>query len=135
VAKSSRYSLRQAIEERFVKRVEYVAEMPQTDSPDEKWQLIYNRHQDWKKKLKKRGIRPLTIIVTRAIADCKRVAEELQGFLQDWEKITGEQAKTKVLPVTSAKEHQPNVARLRVEWIVSVCRTGKHADTCARPRP
>jgi type III restriction enzyme len=124
----SRYSLRQAIEERFVKRVEYVAEMPQTDSPDEKWQLIYNRHQDWKKKLKKRGIRPLTIIVTKAIADCKRVAEELQAFLQDWEKITGEQAKTKVLPVTSVREHQPNVARLKlvdspaskVEWIVSV---------------
>ena len=124
----SRYSLRQAIEERFVKRVEYVAEMPQTDSPDEKWQLIYNRHQDWKKKLKKRGIRPLTIIVTKAIADCKRVAEELQGFLQDWEKITGEQAKTKILPVSSAGEHQPNVARLKlvdspaskVEWIVSV---------------
>ena len=124
----SRYSLREAIEERFVKRVEYVAEMPQTDSPDEKWQLIYNRHQDWKKKLKKRGIRPLTIIVTKAIADCKRVAEELQAFLQDWEEITGEQAKTKVLPVTSAKEHQPNVARLKlvdspaskVEWIVSV---------------
>ena len=124
----SRYSLRQAIEERFVKKVEYVAEMPDTDNPEEKWQLIYNRHQDWKKKLKKRGIRPLTIIVTKAIADCKRVAEELQGFLQDWEKITAEQAKAKVLPVTSAKEHQPNVARLKlvdrpaskVEWIVSV---------------
>jgi type III restriction enzyme len=124
----SRYSLRQAIEERFVKKVEYVAEMPETDNPDEKWQLIYNRHQDWKRKLKKRGIRPLTIIVTKAIADCKRVAEELQGFLQDWEKIAVEQAQTKVLPVTSAKEHQPNVARLKlvdspasnVEWIVSV---------------
>jgi type III restriction enzyme len=124
----SRCSLRQAIEERFVKKVEYVAEMPSTNDPDEKWQLIYNRHQDWKKKLKKRGIRPLTIIVTKAIADCKRVAEELQGFLKDWEKITAEQAKEKVLPVTSAKEHQPNVARLKqvdnpaskVEWIVSV---------------
>ena len=30
-----RYSLRQAIEERFVKKVEYVAEMPETDNPDE----------------------------------------------------------------------------------------------------
>jgi type III restriction enzyme len=123
-----RYSLRQAIEERFVKRVEYVAEMPETDNPEEKWQLIYNRHQDWKKRLKKRGIRPLTIIVTRAIADCKRVAEELQGFLQAWEKISAKDAATKVLAVTSAKDHQPNVARLRlvdnpaskVEWIVSV---------------
>lgn len=124
----NRYSLRQAIEERFVKKVEYVAEMPDTPDPDEKWQLIYNRHQDWKKKLRKRGIRPLTIIVTRDIKNCKRVAEELQGFLQEWEKITAEQANAKVLPVTSAREHQPNVARLKqvdnpaskVEWIVSV---------------
>lgn len=124
----SRYSLRQAIEDRWVKRVEYVAEMPETGSPEEKWQLIYNRHQDWKKKLKKRSIRPLSIIVTKGISDCKRVAEELEGFLQEWEKIPADQAKQKVLPVTSAKEHQPNVARLKVvdspaskvEWIVSV---------------
>jgi type III restriction enzyme len=124
----SRYSLRQAIEERFVKKVEYVAEMPDTDNPEEKWQLVYNRHQDWKKRLKKRHIRPLTIIVTKGIADCKRVAEELEGFLQDWERISADQAHAKVLPVTSAREHQPNVARLKlvdspaskVEWIVSV---------------
>ncbi len=81
-----RYSLRQAIEQRFVKTVEYVAEMPQTDNPDEKWQLIYNRHQDWKKKLKKRRIRPLTIIVTKDIKSCERVAEELQAFLQETER-------------------------------------------------
>jgi type III restriction enzyme len=121
------YSLRQAIEERYDKRVEYVAEMPETDNPEEKWQLIYKRQVDWKKKLKKRGIRPLTIIVTKGIADCKRVAEELQGFLQEWEKISAADAEDQVLPVTSAKEHQPNVAQLRVvdsprskvEWIVS----------------
>ncbi len=124
----SRYSLRQAIEDRWVKKVEYVAEMPETDDPEEKWQLIYNRHQDWRKKLKKRGIRPLSIIVTRGISDCKRVAEELQEFLQEWEKISVEDTKKKVLPVTSAKEHQPNIAVLKrvdspaskVEWIVSV---------------
>lgn len=124
----SRYSLRQAMEERFIKTVEYVAEMPQTDNPDEKWQLIYNRHKDWKKRLKKRGIRPLTIIVTKDIKRCKLVAEEMQAFLQEWEKLSADDAERKVLPVTSAKEHQPNVARLKtvdrptskVEWIVSV---------------
>ncbi len=124
----SRYSLRQAIEERFVKKVEYVAEMPQTDNPDEKWQLIYNRHQDWKKHLKKQGIRPLTIIVTKDIKTCKLVAEELQAFLQEWEKISAGDVERKVLAVSSAPEHQPNVARLKavdrpaskVEWIVSV---------------
>jgi type III restriction enzyme len=124
----SRYSLRQAIEERFVKKVEYVAEMPDTSNPEEKWQLIYNRHQDWKKKLKKRRIRPLTIIVTKSIADCDRVAEELISFLQEWEKISADNAARKVLPVSSGARHQPNIARLRtvdsaastVEWIVSV---------------
>lgn len=124
----SRYSLREAIEQQFVKKVEYVAEMPQTDNPDEKWQLIYNRHQDWKKRLKKQGIRPLTIIVTKDIKTCKLVAEELQAFLREWEKISADDAERKVLPVSSAPEHQPNVARLKtvdrpaskVEWIVSV---------------
>lgn len=123
-----RYSLRQAIEERFVKRVEYVHEMPQTDDPDEKWQLIHQRHLAWRRDLRRRKIRPLTIVVTHNIAACKRVAEELQAFLEDREGITSEQAAAKVLPVTSASEHQPNVAKLKVvdspaskvEWIVSV---------------
>lgn len=124
----SRYSLRQAIEERFIKKVEYVAEMPQTDNPDEKWQLIYNRHRDWKKRLKKQGIRPLTIVVTKDIKTCKLVAEELQAFLQEWEEISAEDAEKKVLAVSSAPEHQLNVAKLKtvdrpggkVEWIMSV---------------
>ncbi|PJA74985.1 hypothetical protein CO151_07770, partial [bacterium CG_4_9_14_3_um_filter_65_15] len=123
-----RYSLRQAIEQRFVKTVQYVAEMPQTDGPDEKWQLIYNRHQAWKKELRKRGIRPLTIIVTRDIATCTRVGEELRAFLADKDGLTQEQADAAVIPVTSHARHQSNLAKLKtvdssasgVEWIISV---------------
>ena len=123
-----RYSLRQAIEERFIKKVEYVAEMPGTDNSDERWQLIHNRHEMWRKKLKPRMIRPLTIVVTRDIKSCEQVAEELKEFLTAWEKISPEQAEEKVLPVTSSSKHQPNVAKLKlvdqpsskVEWIVSV---------------
>ena len=124
----TRYSLRQAIEQRFVKTVKYVAEMPLTDNPEEKWQLIYNRHQASTKELKQRHIRPLTIIVTRNINTCKRVGEELQVFLEEHEKLEPDQATAKVLLVTSATEHQPNIAKLKVvdsvaskiEWIVSV---------------
>ncbi len=125
----SRYSLRQAIEQRFVKSVEYVSQMPvEIERTEEKWQLIYKRHEEWKRKLKKRGIRPLTIIVTKDIRACEQVAEELTDFLKEWEKISPEQAGKKVLPVTSLPRHQPNVARLKlvdspsskVEWIVSV---------------
>ena len=125
----ARYSLRQAIEERFVKKVEYVDEVPAAfENPVERWQIIYNRHADWKKRLKTRSIRPLTIVVTKGIADAERVAEELRDFLQEWEKISPGEAAEKVLCVTSAAKHQMNVAKLRtvdspiskVEWIVSV---------------
>lgn len=124
-----RYSLRQGIEEKFVKKVEYVDELPPAaERPEEKWQLIYNRHIDWKKKLKARGIRPLTIVVTQNIKGAEQVAEELQDFLKEWEGLKSDQAAAKVLCVTSAMKHQPNVAKLRVvdspaskvEWIVSV---------------
>ena len=124
-----RYSLREAIEEGFVKKVEYIDEMPPGgEKSEERWQLIYNRHKHWKKRLKSRGIKPLTIIVTKGIADCERVSEELQSFLVDREAITPDRAAGKVLCVTSAPKHQPNIARLRtvdsstnkVEWITSV---------------
>jgi type III restriction enzyme len=126
----SRFSLREAIEKRFVKNVEYVPpqDLTEFEKPDERWQLIYKKHEDWKRKLKKRGIRPLTIIVTKDIRACEQAAEELTDFLKDWEKLSAEQAGKKVLPVTSSAKHQPNVARLKlvdspaskVEWIVSV---------------
>jgi type III restriction enzyme len=123
-----RYSLRQAIEERFVKKVEYVAEMPTTHGQEDRWQLIWQRHDDWKRKLASRNIRPLTIVVTQKITACKQVAEELVDWLATWEKIKLEEARAKVLVVTSASEHQVNVAKLRmvdsphskVEWIISV---------------
>jgi type III restriction enzyme len=125
----SRYSLREAIEQRFIKTVDYVSQMPvEVENAEEKWQLICKRHDEWKRKLKKRAIRPLTIIVTKDIRACEQVAEELSDFLKNWEKISADQAAKKVLPVTSSIKHQPNVARLRlvdspaskVEWIVSV---------------
>lgn len=123
-----RFSLRLAIEERWVKRVEYVAEMPETQDPEEKWQLVWNRHAEWKKKLASRNIRPLTIVVTRDIRSCKQVEEELKDWLQGWEKISAETAEAKILAVSSHKDHVKNIASLKhvdtssssVEWIVSV---------------
>lgn len=123
-----RYSLRQAIEERFVKKVEYVAEMPATHGSEDKWQLVWQRHEDWKRKLKVRAIRPLTIVITQKIAQASQAAEELIDWLADWEKISRVAAQQKVLVVSSAKEHQANLAALQsvdsqaslVEWIISV---------------
>jgi len=120
-----RYSLRQAMEERYVKKVEYVAEMPRTGDPDEKWQLIRNRHEDIRRKLKKRKLRPLTIIVTQTVAKCKDVADELKAFLIEHSGLTSDDADEQVLVVYN---NAPDVRKLpnldgaanKVEWIVSV---------------
>ncbi len=120
-----RYSLRQAMEERYVKKVSYIAEMPRTGDPDEKWQLIFNRHEDTRRKLKRRKIKPITIIVTKTIARCKDLADELKAFLIEEEGISLEIAAKKVLVVYN---NAPDVLKLpyvdnaasNVEWIVAV---------------
>lgn len=120
-----RYSLREAMEERRVKRVTYVAEMPQTKDPDEKWQLAHNLHGETKRKLHRRNMLPLTIIVTPNIAKCKDVAEELKAFLIETEQITSDIADDRVLVVYN---NAPDLAKLafvdkpnsKAEWIVSV---------------
>ena len=120
-----RYSLRQAMEERYVKRVSYVAEMPRTGDPDEKWQLVRNRHEDARRKLKKRNLCPLTIIITKTIARCKDLADELKAFLTEETGITPKAADEQVLVVYN---NAPDVRKLpyvdsatsKVEWIVAV---------------
>jgi type III restriction enzyme len=120
-----RYSLRQAMEERYVKVVDYVAEMPKFGVPDEEWQLIHAHHEEIKSDLVKRKLRPLTIVVTPNIARCKEVAEELKDFLIEAEGITSEAANERVLIVYN---NAPDLPKLRfvdspaskVEWIVSV---------------
>lgn len=120
-----RYSLRQAIEQRYVKKVDYVAEMPRTNDPDEKWQMINNRHESTRKKLKKLKIRPLTIVVTPTIARCKNVSDELKAFLVEDAKVSPEDVDARVLVVYN---NAPDVKKLpyvdtlasKVEWIVSV---------------
>ena len=120
-----RYSLRQAIEEKYVKKVDYVAEMPKTGDPDEKWQLIRNRHEDTRRKLKKRKLRPLTIIVTQTIAKCKDVADDLKAFLVEEAGLKPENVDEQVLVVYN---NAPDLRKLpllnsiasKVEWIVAV---------------
>ena len=120
-----RYSLRQAMEENYVKKVEYIAEMLRTNDPDEKWQLIRNRHEDAKRRLKKRKLTPLTIIVTPTIVKCKDVADGLKAFLIEQTGLSPEDVNKKVLVVYN---NAPDVLKLpyvdkvgnKVEWIVSV---------------
>ncbi|RPF49393.1 type III restriction enzyme [Thermodesulfitimonas autotrophica] len=121
-----RYSLRQAIEQGYVKAIDYVAEDTST-SQDEKFQKIYDNHLQNKTHFY-RKVKPLTILVTRDIAACKRLTGDLINFLAQREEISTEEAAKKVLIVTSAREHEANVRVLEevdrpdnpVEWITSV---------------
>lgn len=122
-----RYSLRQAMEERRVKSVKYVAEMPKTNQEDDYWQLIRNHHEAIRKDLKrqKRNLRPLSIIVTKDIDTCDDVTEELREFLREQEGWNAEEAHERVLRIHSKSnelDRLPYVdqANSKVEWIVSV---------------
>lgn len=121
-----RFSLRDSIDQKFVKSIRYVAEDSSGDE-DEKFQKIYDNHIE-NKTVKYRKVKPITILVTKNIAACKRLTEKLVGFLAKKEQISKEQAAKKVLIVTSANEHKSNIPILRrvddkdnpIEWITSV---------------
>lgn len=122
----SRYSLRQAIEDRVVKRVDYVAEANIGADPDERRQIVYANHRANQKTYRK--VKPVTIVVTRDIKLCEQVAQDWIDFLVEKEGSPKEEAENKVLVVTSAAKHAPNLAKLvnvdsdgsPVEWIFSV---------------
>jgi len=121
-----RFSLRDSIENRFVKTIEYVAE-DISHSKEEKFQKIYDNHIQ-NKMMKYRLIKPLTILVTKDISACKRLREDLIEFITEKENISKEAAESKVLIVTSANEHKDNIPKLKgvddkdnpIEWITSV---------------
>ncbi len=121
-----RFPLRDSIDDKFVKSIRYVAE-DSSGSEDEKFQKIYDNHIE-NKTVKYRKVKPITILVTKNIAACKRLTDKLVAFLAAKEKISKEQAAEKVLIVTSANEHKSNIPILRrvddkdnpIEWITSV---------------
>ena len=121
-----RFPLRESIEERFVKTIDYVAE-DVSPTKDEKFQKIYDNHIQ-NKTLKYRLIKPLTILVTKDITACKKLTEDLIDFLTRKENISKDAAASKVLIVTSANEHKNNIPKLKevddknnpIEWITSV---------------
>lgn len=120
-----RYSLRQAINDKMVKMVDYVSKNDDAE-PEIKFQEIYDNHQSNKSTYRK--IKPLTILITKDITGAKRLTTDISDFLQEKEHLITEECENKVLLVTSANEHKANVKKLKdvdnkedpTEWIVSV---------------
>lgn len=120
-----RYSLRQAIEDRVVKNIEYV-QKDDSSQANEKLQKIYQNHKENIDKYPK--IKPLTILITQDIGKAKNLRDDLIDFLEKQEWISREKIEEKVLIVTSHSDHKANIVKLKsvdekddsIEWIVSV---------------
>lgn len=123
-----RYSIREAIEQNFIKKVKYAVDdnLPRAKlSEDEKWQPIQNLHEEIKRKLKTRQIRPLTLVVTKDISACDDIAEQFKQFLKGQTGKSRDQINEQVLIIHSNAPDLPRLASVnnkksKVEWIFSV---------------
>lgn len=120
-----RYSLRQAIEDKVVKNIEYVQKDDSSDT-SEKFQKIYQNHTENISKYPK--VKPLSILITQDISKARNLRDDLVDFIKSKQKLSKEKIEEKVLIVTSHADHKSNIIKLKsvdskdspVEWIVSV---------------
>jgi type III restriction enzyme len=120
-----RYSLREAIEDRVVKNIEYV-QKDDSGGISEKFQKIYQNHLNNSDQYPE--IKPLSILITKDISKAKALKDDLVDFLIDTENATRDVIEEKVLIVTSHKDHAANLPKLKtvddksdpVQWVISV---------------
>ncbi len=120
-----RYSLREAIEDKIVKNIEYV-QKDDSSGINEKFQKIYQNHEDNVRKYDK--IKPLSILITKDITKAKNLKDDLVDFLVKQEDLSKDEIEKQVLIVTSHKDHKANLPRLKsvdekadaTKWIISV---------------
>ena len=120
-----RYSLRKAIEDDRVKLVEYISEGNIPTKSEDRWQVIFNSHEEIKKKI---HLLPLTLIVTANKTSCNKTALEFKNLLKNKYKLTDNEVNEKVLIIHSGADAAADRIRLKtvdnfdskVEWIFSV---------------
>ena len=124
-----RFSLRDAIEQGFVKDIEYISKEDIPKDKDERWQVILNSHNQIASQVPEElGIKPITIIVTskQNLADSK--AKAFKKFLQTQRKLADAEVNDIVLSVHSGQKAAIDRMRLSkvnekgnpVEFIFSV---------------
>lgn len=139
-----RYSIKQAMEDGIVKKIDYKVEEESTK--DKGFDETYQNHLDNQTKYAG-SLKPITIVITDKIVTCINVWNDLVKYISDKESISYEQAANKVIWVTSGvpsnknekavvesilehpeKTRKENLSLLKtvdepdnpVEWIVSV---------------
>lgn len=105
-----RFGLKQAIENKVIKKPDYIVEDTYRQHD---WAKSYAVHQQ---NIKEYGakLRPITIVVTQEIARCVEVWQELVAYLVKKEKISPTEAEKKVIWVTSGIP-TAKLAKARVE--------------------
>jgi len=124
-----RYSLREAIEQNYVKDIEYISKEDMPKDKDERWQVILNSHNQIKKNLlSKIGEPPITIIVTSSQSRSDSQAKYFKSFLKKERKISDAEVDNIVLSVHSGDKAALDRLKLKdvdlpgnkVEFIFSV---------------
>ncbi|MBS1862153.1 MAG: DEAD/DEAH box helicase family protein [Actinobacteria bacterium] len=120
-----RYSIRDAINDRWVKDVFYVAK-DESNTDDARFQKLLAQHEANRKTY--RPLKPLTIAVTKSIKAAEELGEDLVDFLARQLNGDRDTAESRVLVVSSSSRHEANLGRLTTvddasnpaEWIISV---------------
>lgn len=119
-----RYSLKQGIEDKQVKSIEYVTEGNMPLKKEDKWSVIINSHESIKKNLDRL---PISLVVTHTINTCKKEALEFKKRLQEEFSISENEVNEKVIVVHSKTEiddlvklKNVDTKTSKVEWIFSV---------------
>lgn len=124
-----RYSLREAIENNYVKDIHYISKEDIPNDPLERWQIILNSHDSIYTKIKDTfGEKPITIIVTDKQNKADSQAKKFKEFLKDKRGITDEEVDNIVLSVHSGNKAALDRLKLKdvdnpgnpVEFIFSV---------------
>lgn len=97
-----RYSLREAIEQRFIKNIEYVSKEDMPTDKNERWQVILNSHNRIASTLENTlRQKPITIIVTGSTRRSDSQAESFKAFLKKQRHISDHEVNEIVLSVHS----------------------------------
>lgn len=124
-----RFPLRDAIEQGYVKDIEYIDKEDMPDDDNERWQVILESHEKIAEHLKgTAGILPVTIVVAGEKRRADAQAKKFKAFLQKKRNLSVEEAGRQVLCVHSGPGAAGDRLRLRdvdrsdnpVEFIFSV---------------
>lgn len=123
-----RYSLKQAIDDGWVKNVSYIVKENMPTKKEDQWQVIINSHNEIKEKLSSKSILPISIVVTEKTSSCDSLAKRFKTYLKTNYNLTDDEVNERVLVVHSKPNVAADRARLKdvdstnskVEWIFSV---------------